>query len=292
MEDTMEPEKKKQKKIPLARLMVIMAAVAVFLYSGSQLLTYFLDNYLNAKEQKDLIDQAVVVLPSQTTPDQPELQVGSQDIADETEPSSVPTEPVETAPIYVDFETLKAQNEDIVGWIYCPDTNINYPIVQGESNQEYLRRSHTGDYNHNGSIFMDFRNLPDFSDFNNIIYGHNMGDGVMFGSLKKYAKQDFYEKHPTMWILTPDKAFRLDLIAAMVTPSDSETYELFSYMDDLHARMEYAVSKSDFDAGQIDISQIQQVVTLSTCTYEYATARYVVIGSMVEVGYPEPPETE
>ena len=192
----------------------------------------------------------------------------------------------------MDFETLQSQNPDIVGWIYCPDTNINYPIVQGDSNQAYLYRSHTGERNANGSIFLDFRNLRDFSDFNNIIYGHNMGVGEMFGTLKQFADQKFYEEHPVMWLLTPDKAFRLDLIAGMVTPSDSETYELFSYQEDLHERMEYALSHSSFDAGEVDISRIQQVLTLSTCSYEYATARYVVIGSMVEIGYPEPPAAE
>lgn len=292
----MEPDKKKKKRIPLARVLVLLAAGAVFLYSASQLLTYFLDNYNNAREHQELIDQAVVVIqpqPAETQPEEQDAAEGATEATVATGEETVPIEiPVETAPIYVDFDSLQAQNPDIVGWIYCPDTNINYPIVQGESNQEYLYRSHTGAPNANGSIFMDFRNLRDFSDFNNIIYGHNMGSGVMFGTLKEYTKQAFYDAHPTMWLLTPDKAFRLDLIAGLVTPSDSDSYEVFSYIEDLHERMEYAISQSGFDTGEIDVSEIRQVVTLSTCSYEYATARYVVIGSMVEVGYPEPPETE
>ena len=112
----------------------------------------------------------------------------------------------------------------------------------------------------------------------------------MFGTLKQYTKQEFYEEHPTMWILTPEKAFRVDLIAALVTPSDGDSYELFSYQEDLHERLEYVLPRSNFNAGEIDISEIQQIVTLSTCTYEYATARYVVIGSMVEIAYPQVPE--
>lgn len=286
----MEPDKKK-KRIAPGRLLVMCAALAVFLYSGNQLLTYFLDNYRNDKQQQDLIEQAVVVLPPQTEQTRPTQAPGAEQEGTEAS-APAPTEPVETAPIYVDFETLQSQNPDIVGWIYCPDTNINYPIVQGESNQSYLYRSHTGERNANGSIFLDFRNLRDFSDFNNIIYGHNMGVGEMFGTLKQFADQKFYEEHPVMWLLTPDKAFRLELIAGMVTPSDSETYELFSYQEDLHERMEYALSHSSFDAGEVDISLITQVLTLSTCSYEYATARYVVIGSMVEIGYPEPPAAE
>lgn len=283
----MTPENEKKKRpFSLGRTLILGIACAVFLYSGSQLLAYFTENHSSEQEQQELIDQAVVVLPPETKP----VETVDSTVPAETEETVPPTEvPVETAPIYVDFEKLKEQNEDIVGWIYCEGTKINYPIVQGESNQDYLYRTHTGERNSNGSIFLDFRNLDDFSDFNNIIYGHNMGNGAMFGTLKRFWDQTYYEEHPVMWILTPEKAFRVDLIAGMVTPSDSETYELFSYIEDLHERVKYALSKSTFDAGEIDLEQINQIVTLSTCSYEYATARYVVIGNLVEVAYPEAP---
>ena len=283
----MTPENEKKKRhFSLGRILILGIACAVFLYSGSQLLAYFTENHSSEQEQQALIDQAVVVLPPETDP----VETAGSTVPEQTEESVPPTEvPVETAPIYVDFEKLQEQNEDIVGWIYCEDTKINYPIVQGESNQDYLYRTHTGERNSNGSIFLDFRNLDDFSDFNNIVYGHNMGNGAMFGTLKRFWDQTYYEEHPVMWILTPDKAFRVDLIAGMVTPSDSETYELFSYIEDLHERVQYALSKSTFDAGEVDLEQINQIVTLSTCSYEYATARYVVIGNLVEVAYPEAP---
>lgn len=282
---------KKRNKLSLGKLLILVAACAMFLYSGSQLWSYFSENRANAQDQQALIDEAVVVLPAEDPTEAKETDPAvGVDQTDETTAPTEPTEPVETAPIYVDFEKLNQQNEDIIGWIYSEGTVINYPIIQGESNQDYLYRSHTGAYNSNGCIFMDFRNLPDFSDHNNIIYGHNMPTGVMFASLKKYMEQSYYEEHPVIWILTPEKAFRVDLIAGMVTPSDSDTYELFSYTEDLQERLEYALSQSTFDAGEVDISSIEHVVTLSTCTYEYATARYVVIGNLVEVAYPTPPE--
>lgn len=287
---THDNQKKKQ-RIPLSRLLILAAACGIFAYSAIQLWTFFSENRENEAQQQELIDQAVVVIAPDTQTEPAPSDAESEETAprDSTQPSEAP---VETAPIYVDFAVLQEQNPEIIGWIYCEDTKINYPIVRGEDNQYYLKRSHTGEYNSNGSIFMDFRNLADFSDFNNLIYGHNMRNEVMFGSLKRYTEQSYYEEHPVMWILTPDKAFRVDLIAGMVTPSDSDTYEIFSYAEDLHERLEYALSQSTFDAGEVDISQIQHVVTLSTCSYEYATARYVVIGSLVEVDYPQPPETE
>lgn len=279
---------KKSNRLPLGKVLILIAAVAMFLYSGSQLWSYFSENRANAQDQQELIDEAVVVLPAAENTE-PKAE-DPTDAPDQTGETTAPTEPVETAPIYVNFEKLKKQNEDIIGWIYSEGTVINYPIIQGEDNQSYLYRSHTGERNSNGCIFMDFRNLPDFSDHNNIIYGHNMPTGVMFASLKNYTEQSYYEEHPVIWILTPDKAFRVDLIAGLVTPSDSDTYELFSYTEDLQERLEYALSQSTFDAGEVDISTIEHVVTLSTCTYEYATARYVVIGNLVEVAYPVPPE--
>ena len=291
------------------KVLLVLVLLPAFLYSGLQVYQIF-SAYARADAQYAKLAQYVTPPPLVVSPEQREEAAPMPSIVQPPAPSVVqpsvvqPSAPTEEAPAaapepveeilwpQVDFEALAAINPDIVGWIYCPDTNINYPIVQGESNQSYLYRSHTGERNANGSIFLDFRNLRDFSDFNNIIYGHNMGVGEMFGTLKQFADQKFYEEHPVMWLLTPDKAFRLDLIAGMVTPSDSETYELFSYQEDLHERMEYALSHSSFDAGEVDISQITQVLTLSTCSYEYATARYVVIGSMVQIGYPEPPAAE
>lgn len=285
----MESEnQKKRNNLPLGKVLILGLAAAMFLYSGTHLFSYFTENRANAQDQQELIEDAVVMVPA----NDPTEPAGETTTAGQDQPGETvePTEAVETAPIYVFFDKLKEQNEDIIGWIYSEGTVINYPIIQGESNQDYLYRSHTGERNSNGSIFMDFRNLPDFSDHNNIIYGHNMPTGVMFASLKNYTEQSYYEEHPTLWILTPDKAFRVDLIAGLVTPSDSETYELFSYTEDLHERLEYALAHSTFDAGEVDISAIEHVVTLSTCTYEYATARYVVIGNLVEVAYPTPPE--
>ena len=284
----MDSKNEKRRKFSLGRFLVLTFACAVFLYSGTQLWSYFAENRENEDKQQELVDQAVVVLKPETVPqEEPQSDMETASAEESTEP----TEPVETAPIYVDFAALQAENPDIVGWIYSEGTKINYPILKGPDNQHYLYLMYNGVYNANGSIFMDFRNLDDFTDFNNIVYGHNMPDDMMFGSLKHYREQEYYEEHPVMWILTPEKAFRVDLFAGLVTPSDSDTYEIFSYAEDMHERMEYALSQSTFDAGDVDISSMEHVITLSTCTYDYATARYVVIGNLVEVAYPQPPDT-
>ena len=265
----------KNSKMPLSRLLLLVLACGLFLYSGFQVVSYFAENQTGDQLQQELIDQAVITQPPQTSPTAP---------ADSTVPT---TEPVERPPISVDFSVLQAQNPDIVGWIYCEDTVINYPVLQGADNQQYLRRLYDGTKSTLGSIFLDFRNLSDFSDLNSLVYGHNIRSGQMFASLSSYREQSYYEEHPVMWLLTPDVAYRIDLIAGLVVPSDSEVYEIYSYPEELREGLEYVLAHSTFDAGDIDPASVERIVTLSTCSYDYNDARYVVIGSLTEVAYPE-----
>lgn len=103
--------------------------------------------------------------------------------------------PKEVAFIVVDFEELWKENGDVVGWLYCPDTVINYPVVQGDDNDYYLRRLLDGSNNIAGTLFIDARNKGDFSDWNTVVYGHNMRNDTMFGTLTEYASQEYYCSH-------------------------------------------------------------------------------------------------
>ena len=80
---------------------------------------------------------------------------------------------------YGNFDELKAQNSDVCGWITIYGTHVDYPIVQSEDNSTYLMRNPRGEYSLSGSIFMDYMNQKDFSDFNTIIYGHHMDLGIL-----------------------------------------------------------------------------------------------------------------
>ncbi len=281
-------KKEREKSFSILRLLVLTMACALFLYSGYQLITHWNEDRQSEQEQQALIDQAVVVIRPTEEQQEQDNTTQSTDPAEETEPELVF---VDAPPIFVDFETLQAENPNIIGWIYSEGTVINYPIVQGEDNLYYVDRLPDGQYNPHGSIFLDYRNLSDFGDFNSILYGHNMVNNSMFGTLHDYQNQEYYDQHPYMWILTADAAYRLDIIAGIITPSDSDAYDLFNSQEELHKHLEYALSQSAFDAGEVDITGIRHVVTLSTCSYEYATARFVIIGNLVPAEYPVNPET-
>lgn len=186
-------------------------------------------------------------------------------------------------PFLVDFDKLHEQNSDIVAWIYCAGTNIDYPVVQSGDNNYYLRRMLSGEWNIAGTIFMDYRFPSDFSGPNAVIYGHNMNNGSMFGDLPGYKKQEYFDAHPTMWLFTPERTYRVDIFAGLVTPSNSlDVYGVCTNDEDLEKYISYALENSMF-TSDVDTESIEKVVVLSTCSYETDNSRFVLYGSLVPV---------
>lgn len=178
----------------------------------------------------------------------------------------------------VDFAALQKINPDVVGWIYQKDTIINYPIMHGSDNDIYLHSDINKKYSVSGSIFMDYRNSADFSDFNTIIYGHHMHDGSMFKSLRGYTKEtDYYKDHKTFELITPDKKYHLQIISAFITPATSEAYTYsFNSSADKQAFLDFAAKNSKVSTG-VTTTTDDKIITLSTCAYDYDEARYVVV---------------
>lgn len=179
--------------------------------------------------------------------------------------------------IEVDFAAMAELSDDIVAWIYCPNTQINYPVVQSYDNDYYLYHLMDGSWNANGTIFMDYRNEDDFSDYNTMIYGHHMKTGAMFADLMKYKSQSYYEEHPYMYIYTPEQNYRLELFAACIVDCVADIYDF----EPSAAVIEECIRNSTFDAA-LDYPA-NHIVTLSTCTYEYDDARYVVLGDLIPI---------
>lgn len=193
-----------------------------------------------------------------------------------------PTKSVEEVLGAVDFQALKQVCEDVVGWIYCPGTPINYPIVQAEDNDYYLYRLINGKENKCGTLFMDFRNAADFSDWNTLIYGHNMNNDSMFGVVPDYVSQKFYEKHPLWYLLTEEKSYVIELVGGYVTPADSEAYLLPTDQAGRDLLYQKASTSSTFQS-HVSVSGDDVLITCSTCVYDYENARYVLVGVLREM---------
>lgn len=184
-------------------------------------------------------------------------------------------------PKYVDFDILQASYPDTTAWLLDPGGTINYVVAQAEDNDYYLHRLLDGRTASGGTLFMDYRNSADFSDWNTMIYGHNMKNGTMFASLMKYQEPGYYEEHPNLYLYTPGHRYRMELVAGYITSVTDKVYEIPATKVDRDTILEHAFRSSSFISG-ITIGEEDKLVTLSTCSYAYDDARYVVIGRLVE----------
>lgn len=192
----------------------------------------------------------------------------------------------------VDHAMLSEMNGDYRCWLYAPGTQIDYPIVQCGDNSHYLKRLLNGERNSAGTLFIDYRNLPDFQDPNTLIYGHHMRNDSMFGTLTDYAKQAYYEEHPVMLVMAEKEIFLLEIFAGYTTSDRDHCYDIaISDEEDMAAFIDEAVRKSDFVSG-VQVRTTDRLVTLSTCAYTFEAARYVLIGRIVPVRAAEMEEAE
>ena len=190
---------------------------------------------------------------------------------------------MEDSPVDVDFNALLEQGPDVVGWLYSEGTVINYPVMQAEDNFYYLHRLFDGSGNSSGSLFLDCTCNGDFSGRNTVIYGHNMNDGSMFHSLISYQDQEYFDAHPVMYINTPTQNYKLEIFSAYVTDAESETYKMFFESDEDFSRHLDDWRVQSLIRTNVDVSVNDRVVTLSTCTYDFYNARFVVQGKLTLV---------
>lgn len=199
--------------------------------------------------------------------------------------TSTPTlEPEQTSPpaAQVDFDSLRVVNQEIVAWLTIDGTNIDYPVAQHGDNDYYLHHLFTGEWNSSGCLFMDFNNQADFSDSHTIIYGHHMDNGSMFQNLMYYKDQSFYDGHPTAQLFTPGGTYTVEFFAGYVTSVDGDAWQLdFATDAEFGAWIENAKEKSLFGSPVMPTAA-DRIVTLSTCSYEFYNARFVLLGKLIQ----------
>lgn len=250
--------RKKKKKQGIISTIVLIVALCVFGFSAFQLYQIF-------KGYKDGDDEYGDIQKVAITKEEPD-EDGDEKYR-------------------VDFDELRKINPDVVAWIRFDQPEvINYPVVQGRDNEEYLHKTFKGYDNTVGTIFVNVGNHPDFNDRNTIIYGHYMYNGTMFNELEEYKDEAFYKENPFFYIYTPDGAelkYQIYSAGSVVDTSESYTYE---FADDASFEhfIETTKSISWYDTGLIPNTE-DRIVTLSTCTKENNENRTVIHGVLVEV---------
>jgi sortase B len=192
------------------------------------------------------------------------------------------TDGTEEAPALplMDFTSANKLNSDINAWLSIPGLGIDYPIVQGTDNSFYLSRTAEKRYNKLGALFMDYRVSRDFSDFNNVVYGHNMESGAMFGQLPKMKEQATFDTVTEGFLYTPAKTYKLKIFAVAVAGSVSDYYQYaFAASEDRQAHLEMIQKYAKF-YRDIGVTADDRILALSTCSYEYKNARTLVIAKL------------
>jgi len=175
----------------------------------------------------------------------------------------------------INLDALREKNPDVVGWIYAPNCRINYPIVQGEDNQYYLKHTWDNRKRVSGSIFMESTNSPDFSDFRTILYGHNMADDSMFGVLARYESKVSLSRYPYVYLVTDEGVLRYEIYSSYKANVESNTYAL-DLEDEAQRAAFIRLTKEEavFDTG-ITPAVTDRILTLSTCAGSETTRRVV-----------------
>lgn len=270
--------KEKRKKVKRKKSKLVYVAVAIMLISGGALAYYGYDYFLYWQdgrsaqantdivrnmfgEQMDDIGQLISILPHVEGEQEPEMMR----IAFDTSP--------------LDEARELTGNPDIIGFLYVADTNITNVILHGEDNYFYLHRDMFGNRNSNGSVFMDFRNAPDFTDRNTILYGHNMNNGTMFHNIRYYMEREFFEAHPHIKVITDDMIFVYEVFSAFSTHIEFDYIQVEFEDDEFEELVAEIARRSAYDTG-VTATGDDRILVLSTCTNVSRNTRIVVVGRL------------
>ena len=274
-------------KQPKKILNLILALV--FLVSVVMVLRQALDDSGGENEYQKAIDIAKSTdVTSETAPE--ESQNVSADTSDSGElvwmPETVEDDPVLEELRKTDLAALREINPDVVGWIRVPDTKIDYPLVQGTDNDFYLKHTWQGNANSVGTIFMDFNSSPDLTDFNTLIYGHNMRSGSMFASLRNYSQQSYFDDHPYIYLLVDNGVFRFEVFSSYRAELDASAYgQRFQQRETRQKFLQDALDQSAIETG-ITPGIRDRILTLSTCSGVGYETRWVVQARLKMVQVP------
>lgn len=181
---------------------------------------------------------------------------------------------------------LQSQYPEIKAWIEIADTNINYPVMQGEDNDFYMNHDYKKEYSIRGSIFLDKDYDWSIPSTNLMMYGHNNSkDGTMFADLLKYKEKSFYESHPIIKFTTPEEDAEYEIISTFISriyyKSEKDVYRWYYFIDagneaKYNEYVDNAKKSALYDTGKT-AKYGDQLITLVTCEYSYEDGRLAVV---------------
>lgn len=263
----------------------MLVLLAVFVVSTALLIHQWMDNADGDAAYEDAMnialgklkeEQTVQSQPAQNQPEPTAAKEKAEEPVLVWEPAPVENDPVMEEMAQIDLVALRETNEDVLGWIRVPGTKINYPLMQGEDNDFYLNHTWDKQPNSVGSIFLEHLNSPDLTDYNTIVYGHNMNNGSMFADVENFAVASYWETRRYVYILTDAGVYRYEIFAFFHAQVDSLTYGLNPKQDNTKEDfLNLALENSWIDTG-VEPQLTDRILTLSTCSGADYGYRYVV----------------
>lgn len=189
-----------------------------------------------------------------------------------------PTDDGEDNPTLKD---LKKLNPDVKAWIQVPKTNIDYPVVQGQDDMEYINKNVYGEFELSGAIFLSCLNKDDFSDPYNLVYGHNMKNGGMFADVADFTNKEYFETHQKGKLYLTDATRKIRFFACMkVTAADAKIYHPDGYRkENLKDLLDY-IQANAVQYRDVNVADENSLIALSTCTEAETNGRVVLIGKL------------
>lgn len=189
-----------------------------------------------------------------------------------------PTDDGEDNPTLKD---LKKLNPDVKAWIQVPKTNIDYPVVQGQDDMEYINKNVYGEFELSGAIFLSCLNKDDFSDPYNLVYGHNMKNGGMFADVADFANKEYFEMHQKGKLYLTDATRKIRFFACMkVTAADAKIYHPDGYRkENLKDLLDY-IQANAVQYRDVNVADENSLIALSTCSEAETNGRVVLIGKL------------
>lgn len=179
------------------------------------------------------------------------------------------------------LKDLKKLNPDVKAWIQVPKTNIDYPVVQGQDDMEYINKNVYGEFELSGAIFLSCLNKDDFSDPYNLVYGHNMKNGGMFADVADFTNKEYFETHQKGKLYLTDATRKIRFFACMkVTAADAKIYHPDGYRkENLKDLLDY-IQTNAVQYRDVNVADENSLIALSTCSEAETNGRVVLIGKL------------
>ncbi len=271
------------------RIIIKLLALLMVVVGGSAITWKLMDYHKGAMDYTEAAQLAGIskpsVQPQPTSGSQASqlLEEDSEPLGPEAPPKAAPTpDPYAQELAQVDLNALRQVNPQVTGWIAIPGTNVFYPVMYTDNNTHYLNYTWKNENSGVGAIFLETSCQPDFSDFNTIIYGHQMMDGSMFGGLQKFSDQAYAQERPYVYIARDGGVVeKYQIFAAFEVGVRDLIYRLDIEEENMQQKLiDFCKEHSVIDLG-VDPQADGRLITLSTCTGWGYSTRWVVVASWV-----------